>query len=358
MELTQFKEAIEANAQAIRSEITRMDEKLESAITELAQKQDGMLAGKSFGAAGKTLGDLAVKQFAENQDIFAKSRNVSLELKAASDAVTTANTRTIMSGGMGMAGAAAPLGLQNAFVARQAVGTTALEYSRYVGVEGAAGVQAAEGDAKANVRPNWTLITESATTIAGITVLSRQSLSDSSELANGVNVTLARSIAAKMDDVLWNGVAGGFDGFGTLATLHESTFDMLPDAISEAVAVMQVAGFSPDCVALHPTTWTAIVTARGTSNDAYLSGNYLGEQAMTLRGLRVVISASVPASRALLLDSTQSEILIVQNPMLEIGYSGDQFSRNLCSALLEIRAIPVFKAVGSAMYVVPEGVSI
>lgn len=330
----------------------------DAAITELAQKADGAIVARGMNGNGKTLGDIAVKAFADNQDVFAKSRTVSLELKAASDAVTTANARTIMSGGMGLAGAAAPLGLQNAFQTRQAVGTTALEYSRYVGVEGAAGVQAAEGDAKANVRPNWSLITESATTIAGITVLSRQSLADSAQLANGVNVTLARSIAAKLDDVLWNGVAGGFDGYADLATLHESTFDMLPDAISEAVAVMQVAGFSPDCVALHPTTWTAIVTARGETNDAYLSGNYLGEQAMTLRGLRVVISASVPASRALLLDSSQSEILVVQNPQLEIGYSGDQFSRNLCSALLEIRAIPVFKAVGSAMYVVPQGVSI
>lgn len=353
-QINEFKSAITESAKSINARMDRFDD----AITELSQKSEVALVG-SMKTGGKTLGDIAVKQFADNQDIFAKSRSVSLELKAATDAVTTANTRTIMSGGMGMAGAAAPLGLQNAFNTRQAIGTTALEYSRYIGVEGAAAVQAAEGDAKAAVRPNWSLITEAAETIAGVTVISRQSLTDSTELKNGVNITLARSIAAKMDDVLWNGVAGGFAGFGTLSTLHHSTeFAMLPDAISEAVAVMQVAGYAPDCVALHPSTWVAIVTARGTSNDAYLSGNYLGEQAMTLRGLRVVISASVPAGRALLLDSTQSEILIVQNPMLEIGYSGDQFTRNLCTALLEIRAIPVFKATGSAMYVVPEGMSI
>lgn len=325
------------------------------AIIELSQKSERLPAAGS----AKTLGDIAVKQFAENQDIFAKSRSVSLELKAASDAVTTANTRTIMTGGMGMAGIAAPLGLQNAFNTRQAIGTTALEYSRYIGVEGAAAIQVDEGDAKAAVRPNWSLITEAAETIAGYTVISRQSLNDSAELKNGVNITLARSIATKMDDMLFNGVAGGFGGFGSLSTLHQSdTFPMLPDAISEAAAVMQVAGYAPDCVALHPSTWVEILTARGVSNDQYFSGNYLGVQEMNLRGLRVVISASVPAGRALLLDSTQSEILIVQNPVLEIGYSGDQFTRNLCTALLEVRVIPVFKATGSAMYVVPEGMSV
>lgn len=328
----------------------------EAAITELTQKGEKLSVNNG---TGKTLGDVAVKAFADSADIFAKSRTVTLELKAASDPVTTTNARNVMSAGMGMGGTGTPLGLQNAFQTRQSIGTTAVEYSRFVGVEGAAGVQAAEGDAKANVRPNWLLVNETATTIAGITVLSRQALNDAVELRDGVNVTLARSIAAEMDDMLWNGVAGGFGGFSTLATLHASTvFAMLPDAISEAVAQMQIAGFSPDCVAVHPTTWTEIVTARGVSNDQYLTGSYLNEQAMTLRGLRVVISSSVPAGRALLLDSTQTEILIVQNPQLEIGYSGDQFSRNLCSALLEIRAIPVFKSVGSAMYVVPDGLSI
>lgn len=328
----------------------------DEAINDLSQKSDRM---PSRGIALKTLGDLAVEQFKENADIFAKSRVVSLELKAATDPVTTDSTRTVMNGGMGLAGIASPLGLQNAFVTRVAIGNSALEYSRYIGMEGAAAVQANEGDAKAAVRPNWELINESALTVAGYTVLSRQALADSTELRNGVNVTLARSIANKLDDVLWNGVVGGFEGFGALATLHQSSiFAMLPDAISEAVAVMQVAGYAPDCVALHPSTWVEILTARGVSNDQYFSGNYLGVQEMNLRGLRVVISSSVPAGRALLLDSTQSEIVLVQNPMLEIGYSGDQFTRNLCTALLETRVIPVFKATGSAMYVVPEGVSI
>lgn len=346
-----FKSAITESAKSINARMDRFDD----AITELAQKGERL----SLAGSPKTLGDIAVKQFAENRDIFEKSRSIRLELKAAGDPVTTGQARTIATGDMGMPGMLAPIGLQNAFVTRQAVGTTALEYSRYLGIaEGAAGVQIHEGDAKAAVRPDWELITQTAIQIAGYTVLSRQALSDAVQLRTGVNVALGRSIATKVDDVLWNG-AGGFEGFGTLATLHQSSvFAMLPDAISEAAAVMQVAGYSPDTVALHPSTWVEILTARGTSNDAYLSGNYLGEQEMVLRGLRVVISASVNAGRALLLDSTQTEILIVQNPALEIGYSGTQFTSNLCSALLETRIIPVFKSEGSAMYVVPEGMSI
>lgn len=320
----------------------------EAAINDLSQKSDRMHI-----KVGKTsLGDLAVKEFNANKDIFEKSKNVRLELKAATDPVTTGDARIVQTGEMGMAGSAAPLGLQNALVSRQAIGVSALEYSRYKGIEGAAGVQAAEGDAKSPVRPDWELVSETAKTIAGYTVLSRQAVADQIMLRNAVNVSLARSIADKLDYVLWNGVAGGFAGYKTLATTHQSaTFTILPDAISESVALMQVAGYAPDCVALHPTTWTDILTARGTSNDQYFSGNYLGVQEMSLRGLRVVISASVPVGEALLLDSTQSELLIVQYPSLELGYSGDQFTRNLITALLETRVIPVFKASGSAIIV-------
>jgi hypothetical protein len=104
----------------------------------------------------------------EQRDLFTRTRTVRVELKSAGDASTTVNGRKILGVGVGAPGRGI-LGLQNALPSRGTVGTTAAEYSRYTGQQGVAAVQAAEGDAKAAVRPDHTLIQQAAITIAGHT---------------------------------------------------------------------------------------------------------------------------------------------------------------------------------------------
>jgi HK97 family phage major capsid protein len=305
--------------------------------------------GKSAG-----LGDLVVKAFDANKDLFTKTRSVRLELKAAGDPITTTNGRKILGVGVGAPGGGV-LGLQNAIPTRPTGGTTAAEYSRYTGQQGAAGVQAAEGDAKAAVRPDHSLITQVAITIAGYTKMSRQALTDSEELRRAVDSTLNRSVATALDVALVDGVVTpAFTGFEALATASTSlVYDTLPDAVSEGVAAMQVAGFSPDSVALNPTDWLAITVAKGVANDHYLSGSYLGVLPLTMRGLRVVLSPSVDAGKALLMDTSHSELLIVDDFSVEIGYVDQDFTKNLVTLLGEIRVIPVFRTVGSARLITP-----
>jgi HK97 family phage major capsid protein len=216
-------------------------------------------------------------------------------------------------------------------------------------------VQAAEGDAKAAVRPDHSLITQLAITIAGYTKMSRQALNDSEELRRAVDTTLNRSVATALDVALVNGViAPAFTGFEALATASTSlVYDTLPDAVSEGVAAMQVAGFSPDSVALNPADWLAITVAKGVANDHYLSGSYLGVLPLTMRGLRVVLSPSVDAGKALLMDSAHSELLVVDDFSVLIGFVDDDFVKNLVTLLGEIRVIPVFRTVGSARLITP-----
>jgi hypothetical protein len=128
----------------------------------------------------------------------------------------------------------------------------------------------------------------------------------------------------------------------------------MADAISEGVSAMQIAGFNPDVVSLNPADWLAIVVKKGTANDHYLSGNYLGAMPSEMRGLRVVLSASVDAGKALLIDSSHSELLIVDGFQIEVAYSGDDFLKNLVSVLGEVRVIPTFRTVGSAMLITPK----
>lgn len=312
----------------------------------------GCGASAAHSRAAGTLGEQVVRAFGENRDIFAKTKSVSLQLRAATDTITTSSGRTIVNGGVGFVQGGV-LGLQNALPVRVAP-ASALEYSRYTGQQGAAAVQAAEGDTKAAVRPDHTLITQTAMTIAGYAKMSRQAINDQSELRRAVEVTLNRSVATALDTALVNGAAG-FTGFEGLATAYTSlVYTSLVDAISEGVSTMQTAGFSPDVVALNPADWLAITTAKGTANDHYLSGSYLAQIEPVLRGLRVVLSPSVDAGKGLVMDSTHSELLIVEDFTVEIGYAGDDFIKNLAVLLGEMRVIPVFRTVGSARLITPK----
>lgn len=352
--ISEFKQSIEADANAIKS---RLDD-LDRSIVEIAQKQVGYTSGDFGSRKSQSLGDEAADLFKQNADVFNKSGRLRLELKAASDPVTTASGRTIAMGGVGTPGGLI-LGLQNAMPTRQLIGTSALEYSRYTGLEGAAGVQANEGDAKAVVRPTHELITQAALTIAATTVMSRQALSDSQEMRRAVEITLNRACAATLDASLYNGTATpSWTGIGDLATEVFSDFDNVADAVSDTVGVMQLAGFVPDAIVVSPSTWVEIMTARADSGSGvYLSGNYLGMTEPALRGLRVVLSASVPFNTALVIDSTHVELVTVQTPIVEVGLVNDQFQRNLVTMLLEYRVIPVLRTVGAVSLAIPDGVS-
>ncbi|WPC65674.1 phage major capsid protein [Rhodoferax ferrireducens] len=322
-------------------------------LTQLEQK-GVLLTGEGVTKNGSSLGDLFLKSFDQNRELFEKTRSVRLELKAASDAITTSSGRTIASGGVGAPGATI-LGLQSALPTRPTGGTSAVEYSRYTGQEGAAAQQSAEGDAKAAVKPTHSLITQTGLTIAGYSKMSKQALSDSSELKRSVDITLSRSVGTALDVALVNGAVGFAGGFETLATASTSLiYTGLVDAISEGVSVMQTAGFNPNVAALNPVDWLAILVAKGTANDHYLSGNYLGAMPSEMRGLKVILSPSVDAGKALLLDSAHSELLIVNNFTVEIGYVNADFTSNLVSILGEMRVIPVFRTVGSAMLITPK----
>jgi hypothetical protein len=322
-------------------------------LTSLEQKGAMKGEGNSGAGNGQSLGDLVVKQFEANRELFDKTKQVRFEVKAASDAITTTSGRMIMSVGTGgIAGSAIGMhqGLQ-----QRGTAATAVEYSRYTGVQGAAAVQAAEGDEKAAVRPDHTLITQNAITVAGITKMSRQAMADAAELKAVVDSTLRRSVDQVLDIRLVNGNTTpawtGYEGLATAAT--SLVYSALVDAISEGVSVMQVAGFNPNTVYLNPADWLAITVAKGTSNDHYLSGSYLGPLPEGMRGLRVVLSPSIDAGKALLADNSHSEMLVREDFVIEMAYSGDDFERNLITVRGEMRMIPIFRTVGSMRLITP-----
>ena len=117
---------------------------------------------------------------------------------------------------------------------------------------------------------------------------------------------------------------------------------------------MQEAGFKPDTVVLKPADWLAITTATASGSGEYLSGAYLAPLPELLRGLKVVLSPTVTAGKVMVADSSQLELLIVDDLMVEVGTSGDDFTKNVRTILGEMRVIPTFRAVGAVRLITPK----
>lgn len=350
MSLAQVMDAIDGVEKDIRSYRDKTETKLREFSDELLQlKQRGAPTPPTATTpAVSPFATAVLKAVRDNSEMIAKAPSVRMEVKAAADALTTSVARTIVSGPLGVVSGAA-LGVQNALSMRPVGATSAIEYSRYLALEGAAAKQSAEGAAKAAVRPTFSLITETAATIAGYTKLSKQALNDSAALMGAVDVTLRRSIATALDAFLTGGTWGGAAGLLAHATAATSTvYANLADAVSEGVATMQTAGFSPSAVVMTPADWLAIITATASGSGEYLSGAYLAALPENLRGLRVVLSPTITAGKALIVDGSLIELLVVEDMTVEIGTDADDFTKNLRTVLGELRVIPTFNAVGAA----------
>lgn len=336
----------------IEDRLNQVNELADRVLT-LEQKGPGTFKDGG-GTAARTIGAQAADELQKNAELLGKTKTLRLEIKAASDPLTTGNARNIISGGIG-APDGRVLGIHNGLPRRPVGGVTAVEYSRYTGQQGAAAQQATEGTAKAAVRPDHSLVMQSALTIAGYTKVSRQAINDRAELKAVIDVVLRRSIETALDAALVNGATGFTGGYEALATAYTSlVYTALVDAVSEGVSTMQTAGFSPDLVALNPADWLAITVAKGTSNDHYLSGSYLGVMPTEMRGLRVVLSPSVDAGKALVVDSGHAELLMVNDVVIEVAYDSDDFTKNLATVLGELRVIPIFRTVGAARLITPK----
>ncbi len=337
----------------LKSGLSAQDAKLEAALTELGQ--NGVSMKSMPGTDSQSVGAQVAGKFAENAELFSKTKSLRMEVKAAADVVTSASGRNIVSGGVGSP-TGLPYGVQNGLRITRAAGVSAVEYFRYGGVEGAAGVQAGEGALKPAVRPTHTAVTQSALTVAAWTKISRQSLSDSTELKQAIDVTLVREVGKALDVALMDGsVTPAFAGLETLATAYTSlVYTNLWDAASEAVATMAIAGFVADTVVLSPTDWLEIQVATNVTTGDYYSGSYLAPLAESLRGLRAVVSPSMPAGKVMVLDSQQIELKLVDTFAVEANVVDDDFIRNQVTLLAELRVIPLYRAVGAGRLVTPK----
>lgn len=219
-----------------------------------------------------------------------------------------------------------------------------LTFNRLDGYSNAADYQSEQGDAKAEASVPSELVTANIATIAHFVPVAEQVLADEPVLRQQIDGLLTYGLRQKLEGELVNGAGGtgeiaGLLDAGNFTAFSESTSELsLPDLVNEMSAALIVAGWQPGLVIVHPTDWATARAERADSSGVYMAGSWAQPAPPSIWSLPVVLSAAVPQGNAIVLDPSQVAILDRQQATVDVGYSGDGFTRNVVTIRAECRA--------------------
>ena len=196
-----------------------------------------------------------------------------------------------------------------------------------------------EGQSKPESDLTFTTKNFNIETVAHWLKITEQLAADAPAVVDYINRRLRHGLAARIERqlVLGDGVSPNLSGFTdsgnyTAYSLAASD-DNLADAINKAKYAMWAAtGEAPDTVVVNPADYGAFERTRAGQDGAYLFGG------VSLAGIRVVLSAHVPAGNILVMNVSQGAVIFErQGATVEMGRTGDDFTKNLITIRAEER---------------------
>ena len=214
----------------------------------------------------------------------------------------------------------------------------------------------AEGGAKPETDLAWELKTETTTVIAHWIKASRQIIDDSSQLRDMIDSELRYGLALEEEAQILFGDGTGVNltGLATQASAFSAEFTPSDqteiDIIGLAVLQSALADYVPDGILVHPSDWMRMRLTKGTDSE-YLLGSPQSDVSPILFGLPVIASKAIPKDKYLV--GSFSEVGTLYDrwaPRIEVGYSSDDFIKNLVTVLAEERIALAVKQPGALIY--------
>ena len=201
----------------------------------------------------------------------------------------------------------------------------------------------AEGTLKNQVDFDFVIESTKVQKITAFVKVSREMLSDVPYMRGAVNDELRTVVLDKLaTEVLAgaggttaiNGIitastawsAGGF----ALAVSNPNTFDVLRTALTQ----ISLEGYSANVIMLNPQDYALMLMTKGT-DATYVNGQFL------FMGIPVVENAGLSADKFLVYDRNAVELYNWENFNIEVGYDGDDLTKNLVTMVGELRACNV-----------------
>jgi Phage capsid family len=219
-----------------------------------------------------------------------------------------------------------------------ALDAPSLEYVQVNSVTGAAAVTA-EGAVKPEVTLNTTKLVATAVKIAAHLGLTQESIFDFDAFTSSANTELQRLVIdAENAQVLgWLNTAGILTHPAATGP-NAVTFDDIEEAIAELRVGPSLA--TADLLVLNPATWSAIRREKDQQERYYVAPDPSLSEVSSVWGVPVVATTACPVADGWLLDTTKFGRLAVRETLVvRIGYSGDDFVRNVVRYVAEERCV-------------------
>lgn len=201
----------------------------------------------------------------------------------------------------------------------------------------------AEGAAKPQSDFRLELVNTSAKVIAHTMKVSRQALSDVSQLRSMIDERLSFGLDLVEENQLLNGDGTGQNLAGIIpqATAYSTPLvgadTQSVDKIRLMMLQASLALLPADGIVLHPADWGWIELLKDTTGR-YIIGNPQGSIGATLWGLPVVPSMAMAVDKVLVgAFKTGAQIFDRWETTIETGYENDDFTKNLVTILAEKR---------------------
>lgn len=333
----------------IRSEVKALSEKFESTVTELAQKMDTASEAK---ASAESAGEQFVKsdEFKALQSGQRNSARIELKNTILTSNIAPVGTHIVP----GVAGGVfAPL------TVRQVIPTVQISGNAIQGVREATftnnAAETAEGALKPESAITFAPYNMPVSTVAHWLKISNQLLQDAPAVVSYIETRLKDGLAQRVENqlIVGDGVAPNLSGLtdaGNFTAFAAGAGASLVDSINKAKYALWATGRTPDTAIVNPADWGAMEVAKG-SDGHYLYGAPGFAANSNPFGVNIVLSNHIPAG-FMLMGALRASATIYQRQgaVVEAGFVGDDFTRNLCTLRCEERLALVVEDAGGILY--------
>ena len=333
-----------------KAEVKALSEKFEAAITDIAQKMDGM--GKQADPVIETAGAEFIKSEQFKRLVAGESQIARLEIK---NTVTSGTTTVFPQQNQAIIG-----GDFKPLTIRQLLRSVPVSSNAVYSLREASWTNNAAEVSQGAAKPESALTMEqynvTIQTVAHFIKVTNQLLADAPAVMAYIDTRLRDGLAQRIDAQLLNGNGtspnlSGITDSGNYTAYTATSGDLLFDALNRAKYALWAKGYMPDAVIVNPADWGAAERTReGAGTGMYLAGLPGTLANANPFGVRIVLSANMTQGKFAIGAFDQAAVVYDrQASVVEMGFVNDDFSKNLVTIRNESRlALAVEKP--SAIY--------
>ena len=333
-----------------KAEVKALSEKFEAAITDIAQKMDGM--GKKTDPVIETAGAEFIKSEQFKRLVAGESQIARLEIK---NTVTSGTTTVFPQQNQAIIG-----GNFKPLTIRQLLRSVPVSSNAVYSLREASWTNNAAEVSQGAAKPESALTMEqynvTIQTVAHFIKVTNQLLADAPAVMAYIDTRLRDGLAQRIDAQLLNGNGtspnlSGITDSGNFTSYTASSGDLLTDSINRAKYLLWAKGYMPDAVIVNPADFGAMERTReGAGSGMYLYGLPGSAAGVNPFGVRIVLSANMTEGKFAIGAFDQAAVVYNrQGATVEMGYVNADFTNNVVTLRAEERlALAVEKP--SAIY--------